>query len=379
MPAFTYRHIKNLYPLFWSKSREMVRAIALEGQTDEAEPPRDLSSAPVVEMASWASRATLDIIGLAGMGQDFNALQDPQKELIRAYRSIFQPNRQAQILRFLSLVFPRRFLQALPLQRNSELFQGIGTVRRVSGELVHQKRLNMDQEKRTEIDILSVAMESGGFTDENLVDQMMTFLAAGHETLATAMTWAVYLLCQNPAAQSRLRDEVRNGLPSIDETSTAVTAPDLDRLLFLHAVCNEVLRLCPPVRLTIREAARDTTVQGHFVPAGTRVILAPMATNTAVALWGDDAGEFRPDRWLDASARPNAGGANYAFMTFLHGPRSCIGEKFAKAEFACLLAALVGRFEMELVDKDCEVEIMGGITSKPKGGLSVRMRLLEGW
>lgn len=376
MPAFAYRHVKDLYPLFWSKSREMVQAIAQECQTKDAEP---LNNAPVVEIASWTSRATLDIIGLAGMGQDFNALQNPDNELTRAYRSIFQLDRQAQFLGLLGLVLPRRFLQALPLRRNREFFHGVGTVRRVSGELTRQKRQKLDQEKQTGNDILSVAMKSGGFTDENLVDQMMTFLAAGHETTATAMTWAVHLLCQHPDVQTRLREEVRNGLPSIDDTSTPFNPSDLDRLAYLHAVCNEVLRLVPPVRLTLREAARDTTVQGQFVPAGTRIVLAPMATNTAVALWGEDAGEFRPDRWLDASARPDGGRANYAFMTFLHGPRSCIGEKFARAEFACLLAALVGRFEIELEDKDREIEVLGGITSRPKGGLPVRMKVLEGW
>lgn len=382
MPAFTYRHIKDLYPLFWSKSCEMVRAMAPEAQTEGADPPRELSSAPVVEIASWTSRATLDIIGLAGMGQDFNALKDPRNELMRAYQSMFSASDgQARILGFLSLIFPRWFLQALPLRRNRELRHGIGTIRRVSHELIQQKKRNMDEHKRTGIDILSVALESGGFTDEQLVDQMMTFLAAGHETTATAMTWAVYALCRHPDVQTRLRDEVRHGLPPIDGAgpATTVTAPDLDRLPYLQAVCNEVLRRYPAVRVTLRETARDTTVQGQFVPAGTFIVLAPLAINTAGALWGADAHEFRPERWLDASARPAAGGANYAFMTFLHGPRSCIGEKFARAEFACLLAALVGRFEMELAEKDRAVEITGGITSKPKGGLPVRMRVVEGW
>lgn len=379
MPAFAYRHVKDIYPLFWSKSCELAKAITQETQAEGAEPPQDLSSAPVVEMASWASRATLDIIGEAGMGQDFNSLEDPQNELMRAYRNIFVSRRQDDILGLLSLILPRWFLQALPVKRNSEVIEGIGTIRRVSHELIRQKKLDMSQNKRAGLDILSVALQSGAFAEENLVDQLMTFLAAGHETTATAMTWAAYLLCRHPDVQSRLRNEVRNGLPSIDETSTPLAAADLDRLPFLHAVCNEVLRLCPPVRLTVREAACDTTVQGEFVPAGTRIILCPMATNTSVALWGDDAGDFKPDRWLDASARPTTGRANYAFLTFLHGPRSCIGEKFARAEFACLLAALVGRFEMELVDKDREMEVAGGITTKPKRGLQVRMRVLAGW
>ena len=66
-------------------------------------------------------------------------------------------------------------------------------------------------------------------------------------------------------------------------------------------------------------------------------------------------------------------------MTFLHGPRSCIGQAFAKAEFACLLAAVAGRFEIELADKDFKLDIEGTITAKPKKGLNVRIRPLEGW
>jgi cytochrome P450 len=78
--------------------------------------------------------------------------------------------------------------------------------------------------------------------------------------------------------------------------------------------------------------------------------------------------------------RANTGGAesNYATTTFLHGPRSCIGKQFAMAEFACLVATLFGRFEIELEDKDYELKIQGGITAKPKGGLHVRLREVGG-
>jgi cytochrome P450 len=92
------------------------------------------------------------------------------------------------------------------------------------------------------LDILSVALESGGFTDENLIDQLMTFLAAGHETTASAMTWATYLLAKHPEVQARLRAEIRENLPSISDTDTAVSSSDIGRLPYLSAFCNEVLR-----------------------------------------------------------------------------------------------------------------------------------------
>ena len=123
------------------------------------------------------------------------------------------------------------------------------------------------------MDILSVALESGGFTDENLIDQLMTFLAAGHETTASAMTWATYLLAKHPEVQARLRAEIRENLPSISDTATTVSSLDIDRLPYLSAFCSEVLRYLSPVPLTVRVAARDTSIQGQFIPQGTQIML----------------------------------------------------------------------------------------------------------
>ncbi|KAL8820002.1 MAG: hypothetical protein Q9223_001673 [Gallowayella weberi] len=381
MPAFAYRHIKDLYPVFWAKSSEMVKALTDIIASPDEEPSSDISKPPAVEIGEWSSRSTLDIIGSAGMGHDFGAIKDPKTELNVTYRKIFQPSRQGAILGLLSLFIPFWLLRLIPVSRNQEIPAAVKTIRRICRQLIEAKKQALDSKNRdTGKDIISVALSSGGFTEEMLVDQMMTFLAAGHETTATAILWAVYVLCQNPLYQTRLRDEIRSNLPSIEDPSAPITAETLDRLPFLHAVCNEVLRLHPPVTLTLREVARNTTICGQYVPKGTKIILAPAAVNTNKALWGADALEFNPERWL-APGNANSGGAtsNYAMLTFLHGPRSCIGQAFAKAEFAILMAGLVGRFEMELEDPGMEVKIQTGITARIKGGLNVRMRAVEGW
>jgi cytochrome P450 len=117
-------------------------------------------------------------------------------------------------------------------------------------------------------------------------------------------------------------------------------------------------------------------------------MLVPWAVNRSEALWGADARVFDPERWLaksETDKRAASGGAesNYAFMTFLHGPRSCIGMSFAKAEFACLLATWVGRFEMELHNKEevdeSKIEVKGGVTARPGKGMYVKTTVLEGW
>lgn len=381
MPAFAYRHIKDLYPVFWAKSTEMIKALADFTKSQQGEPPSDVAKVPSVEIGDWSNRVTLDIIGTAGMGRDFGSLEDPETELATTYKTILQTGGQAALLGLLSLFVPFWLVRSIPVARNKEIPIAVQTIRRTCRQLIeHKKHALESKDQQRGKDIISVALSSGGFTEENLVDQMMTFLAAGHETTATAMIWAVYALCRNPHYQTRLRDEIRSNLPSIEDASAPISAELLDRLPFLHAVCNEVLRLYPPVTLTLREAAKNTTIGDQYVPKGTKIILCPGAVNSSKALWGPDALEFNPERWL-APGQANSGGApsNYAFLTFLHGPRSCIGQAFAKAEFAVLVAGLVGRFEMELADPEAELKIRTGITARPKGGMHIRMRAVEGW
>ena len=375
MPAFHYRHVKDLYAIFWSKSREMTEAISKI--VNEKESARDVEDGPVVEMGSWASRATLDIIGLAGMGQDFNTLQDPNTEINRTYQTIFgSPPPSSPAILVMGQLFPTWILHHLPFKQNRQIAAASIKIRSICRELIRSKKERMSAQKDSGVDILSVALQSGGFTDENLVDQMMTFLAAGHETTARAMTWAIHILARHPDIQSRLRAEIRAHLPPLSDTLAPVTASMLDSLPFLHAVCNEILRVHPPVTFTFREAARDSTIQGTLITKGTLIILSPYAVNMSSSLWGPDSGVFNPERWLGN----NNGGAesNYSFLTFLHGPRSCIGQAFAKAEFACLLAAVVGRFAFVPAYPEAEVKIQGG-TNKPEGGVPVKIRVVEGW
>ena len=109
-------------------------------------------------------------------------------------------------------------------------------------------------------------------------------------------------------------------------------------------------------------------------------MLAPWAVNRNPALWGPEATEFTPERWL-ADGQANSGGveSNFANLTFFHGPRSCIGQGFAKAEFKCLLATLAGSMEWEMADKNEKVYPAGVVTTKPVDGMKIRMERLEGW
>jgi len=156
----------------------------------------------------------------------------------------------------------------------------------------------------------------------------------------------------------------------------------LESMPYLNGVCNEVLRLFPTIPVTSRVTIRDTTIAGQFVPRGTMIFVVPWAINRNPKLWGPDSENFVPERWIDKEtgrATMNGGAAsNYSFLTFLHGPRGCIGERFARAELRALLAALVGTFEFQMADPDEKVVVGGTITSKPVNGMHLKLKPV-GW
>jgi cytochrome P450 len=157
----------------------------------------------------------------------------------------------------------------------------------------------------------------------------------------------------------------------------------LENLPFLSAVCNELLRLYPSVPTTMRMAVTPTVIAGTPIPKGTRIYLSMWGINRSPHIWGPDASEFKPERWIDESSGKanNTGGvgSNYGLLTFLHGPRSCIGERFAKSELRALMAVFVGRFAMEMADRNEVPVVAGAITTKPRDGMRLRLRVVEGW
>lgn len=203
MPAFAFRHVKELYPVFWAKSRELVERLreaskstvaTSEPQTTSGQDPEKSAAdatvhAPgAVEVGKWSSRATLDIIGQAGMGKDFQALSDPDNKLNMHYQNVFNLGKSGKIWQIVGFFVPFWILKRIPNKRNQEVVEAQSFIKETCRDLIKEKRQAMEEKKTTGIDIISVALESGGFSDEELVNQMMTFLVAGHETTSTSLT-----------------------------------------------------------------------------------------------------------------------------------------------------------------------------------------------
>lgn len=360
--------------MFWGKSCELANMVA-----PDAKAAKDGFE---FEFGQWCMRSTLDIIGIAGFGRDFNALQNPKDELVERYSMILEPDKEKLLWFGLSVVFPQWIINSLPWKVNKNLTEIQHYLYNFALTMVKTRRSKQATEKKvTQTDILSLLVESNDFSDHELAHQVLTMMAAGHETTSSALSWCTYMLAKHPEIQRQVREECRQFLPSPSSSET-ITAAQIDNMPMLNAVCNEVTRLYPTVPVTIREVVKATPLGGYMLPTGTLVLLSPWAINRSKHFWGKTANDFKPERWINADGTPNNTGgcsSNYALMTFLHGPRSCIGQGFARAELKCLLATVTGRYEFGLSKDEKEYFPAGLITTKPQGGMWLKMKAVPGW
>ncbi|KAJ4303882.1 hypothetical protein N0V88_001480 [Collariella sp. IMI 366227] len=382
LPAFHARHLTGLYPMMWSKAGILMRKLTSEianGATIESK------GSAVLELTTWASKVTLDIIGIAGMGREINAVEKASDPLQQLYEELLEPNREKIVYATLNLGFGNPVIKLLPWKLNQLFVYLTTSLDNICRDLIREKRIAIVQKEDDHFDILSLLIKSSNFDDEVLKDQLLTFLAAGHETTASALTWSAYLLAKHPDIQKKLRSEVTQALgedPQARDPPEVDLANILKQMPYLNGIMHETLRLYPTVPVTMREALRDTSVGEQFIPKGTEMVVSIWQINRSPEIWGPDAGEFKPERWInvDDGKSNNHGGAKsaYDFLTFLQGPRSCIGQEFAKAEMRCLLASLVTSFDWDLAMDESKIVPRGVITIKPEHGMYLRMRPLHG-
>ena len=204
-------------------------------------------------------------------------------------------------------------------------------------------------------------------SDDQLIDNLLTFLLAGHETTAKALTWALYLAARAPEWQERVRAEVREVCGP-----GAVAARHLEALKVTRMVLKEAMRLYPPVPVMTRMTGRDLELAGWRLLKGTLVVIPVYAVHRHRRLWSD------PDRFdpLRFTAAAEADHLRTQFMPFGFGPRSCIGMAFAMIEATVIFATLIraARFEW---DGRHAPEPVSRVTLRPRGGMPLRVSLLD--
>jgi cytochrome P450 len=218
-------------------------------------------------------------------------------------------------------------------------------------------------------DLLSLLLSRAGAEDEQLTsdrqirDEAVTLFIAGFENVATALTWAWYLLARHPEAEARLHgelDEVLGGrLP---------TAADLPRLGYTRMVFEEAMRVYPPVPRLVRTALRDYQAGDYTVPAGALVVVSQYLMHRDRRYYPRPE-RFDPERWTPEARRERPA---YAYFPFGGGPRRCIGDGFAYMEGVLVLATLASRWRLTLTSPR-RVEVYATHFLHPKGPLTMRL------
>ncbi|KAJ1307064.1 hypothetical protein OPQ81_008043 [Rhizoctonia solani] len=392
-PVFTAAHMRKLVLL-----RLWLTGIKLTDDSTLADPNlEDIvtskvreggGSTGVIDIYHWMSNVALEMIGQAGMGYSFGVMRGKIPEYLEAASQLFPLITEMWYIRpFLPALmkigpagFRRSVVDCLSLGPIHRLKLVTDTMWKTATSIYNQKKRALaNGTLETEIaagnDVMSMMLKQNEvvpledqMSEVEIQAQVNGLLFGGHDTTSAALARTLHLLAQHPKVQERLRMEVReaHGLHGKD-----LDYDQLNSLKYLDAVCRESLRLWSPAQLTERVAAKDWNL--------------PLRQT-----WGDDADQFKPSRWLDplpcSVTEARIPGVYSNMMTFLGGPRSCIGFKFSQLEMKVVLSGLISSFRFDLGSEE-HIWIAAGVakphvrhedgTIDPESSLRMKVTLIE--
>ncbi|KAK9285940.1 hypothetical protein L1049_025142 [Liquidambar formosana] len=357
-----------------------------------------------LELEAEFSSLALDIIGLGVFNYDFGSVTKESPVIKAVYGTLFEAEHRSTFyipywkIPLATWIVPRQRKFQNDLKFINDCLDGL--IRNAK-----ETRQETDVEKLQQRDYLNlkdasllrflVDMRGADVDDRQLRDDLMTMLIAGHETTAAVLTWAVFLLAQNPSKMKRAQAEIDSVLGQERTSYEAVK-----KLEYIRLVVVEALRLYPQPPLLIRRALKSDLLPGGYkgdkdgyaIPAGTDIFLSVYNLHRSPYFW-DRPHEFEPERFLrqrksegiegwagfDPSRSPGALYPNeiisdFAFLPFGGGPRKCVGDQFALMESTVALAMLLQKFDVELKGSPESVELVTGATIHTKNGLWCKLR-----
>lgn len=343
-PAFHQNEIQEFGPAITAYADDLAnrwQEIAANGE--------------IVDMHKEMLQITLRIAGSALFGVDL-------KDDAAASSDLLNVTLAAGVKRVNALI---ALPLALPTPNNRVLNRSRLAMKRMIDKII-ERRQGADH---CEEDLLARLLADHGALDPKrrgaqFYDEAITLLLAGHETTANALAFSLHLLGRHPSIMGKLREETRavlGGRPA--------EVDDLSKLTYTRMVLDEAMRLYPPAWVIDRNAAEDDEIGGYVIPKGGLMLLSPYITHRHPAFWLD-AERFDPSRFEKArvAERPR-----HAYFPFSFGPRVCIGMTFALTEATLVLATLIDRFEVKLIDGHI-MTLDANVTLRPKNGLPMAIR-----
>jgi cytochrome P450 len=332
-PAFTPRAVGMLVPHMLSATDEVVAELRRRARSP-------------VDLRDVMQHLALEIAGRTMFSFEMGTHGQTLRDFVIEYGTRLASPRFLDLLLPLGWPTPKDISRSLFRRRWSRFVGALIAARRAAGKADGAPPRDL-------FDLMVAARDpetAEAFSDDQLGDQVATMILAGHETTATALFWALYLLALDPASQERLAAEAR---------SVGAEGADIDRLPFTRAVLDETLRLYPPAFLIAREAATSDDVAGMAIRRHDVMLIAPWLLHRHEKLWTDP-NAFVPERFLPGAPPPD----RFAYLPFGVGPRVCIGAHFALVEATLALARIIGALRVELIEPEPVMPI-GIVTTQP--------------
>ncbi|XP_072963442.1 cytochrome P450 704C1-like isoform X2 [Typha angustifolia] len=378
-----WRHQRKIASYEFSAKvlRDYSSAVFRENATELAGIVSDMAlSNQMMDMQELFMKATLDSIFRIGFGCELGVLSGSNKEG-KAFAKAFDETNRQLLTRYFDVFWKiKRFLnigsEAI-MKKNVKLIDDFvyKVIDRKIEQMSKQQQETMKKEDILSRFLLERERDPDNINERYLRDIILNFMIAGRDTTAATLSWFFYMLCKHPLVQEKVAQEVREAIllkdkVAIGDFAACLTEEALSRMQYLHAALSETLRLYPAVPLDVKLCFSDDTLPDGFdIKKGDMVNYEPYPMGRMKFLWGEDAEEFKPERWLNevgdfVPENP------FKFSAFQAGPRICLGKEFAYRQMKILAAILVYFFRFRMWDeKQQTVKCNAMITLQIDGGL----------
>lgn len=353
--AFSTKHIERIYPVMVSETQEMLERWKAKEEIDLAE-----------EM----NLVTLQVISKSLFGRNQMTSSKDVRNSLQVMLKYLQTTRHLWI-QLLLAPFPFKDKRtealkveaALPLKSTKKFFGSIRTIDKLVHSMIEERKNGKKSENFLDAMIEATDSEDQSqMTNQQLRDEVVNMLIAGHETTANALTWTWHQLIKHPEIFQKVREEINSVV-----TGDTPQFDDLSKLTYTQAVFEESMRLYPPFWRISRKNINATRIKGYDIPEGTNIIASIYTLHRKDKYWKSPL-EFMPERFLNRTKAES----RFTYIPFGAGPRACIGVQFATVEALTILAICIKNYNFEALYEG-EPEYFMSLTLQPKDGCKVRL------
>ncbi|CAN6692953.1 unnamed protein product [Malus baccata var. baccata] len=337
----------------------------------------------VIEIQDLFMKAGLDTILKILLGIEVDTMYGTNEEGTR-FSHAFDEANKLTLYRFVD--FSWKIKRFLNIGSEAVLRNDIKQMDQFIYKLINRKIETAHNSSEDELpalkkgDMISRLLEVRGNDPKYLRDLILNLILAGKDTTASTLTWIIYMLCKHPHMQEKVATEVREAANLKDDSSIVELADSLNeevlnKMQYLLAALTETQRLYPAIPLNAKICSSDDTwPDGFSVRKGDMVAYNAYSMGRMKDLWGDDAQDFRPERWVDENGVFQEE-SPFRFIAFGAGPRICLGKDFARRQVLMFSAVLFGNFIFKLKEENKVARYMTKITLNIDGGLHIHASL----